>query len=51
MFIITDTYGTRRVAWTWRAALEWLEACGPDAAIQHRLTGRTVAARQQRRIY
>lgn len=45
MYLVIDTYGTRRPAWTWRAALDWLAACSPDARIVNRLTGRVLAER------
>jgi hypothetical protein len=51
MFLITDSYGTRRTAWTRAAALEWLAVCSPEAKIVHRLTGRTLAARTFARAY
>lgn len=46
MFIITDTYGTRKVAWTRAEALCWLAVCSPDATITNRFTGRLVGARR-----
>lgn len=45
MYLITDTYGTRKTAWTWRAALDWLAYCSPEAVVTHRLTGKVMASR------
>ena len=50
MFYVTDSYGTSRLAWTRRTALEWLAACSPDAKVTN-LWGRVVAARSQTRVY
>lgn len=47
MYLITCSYGTRQIAWTRRAALEWLACCGDVATVTHRLTGRVVAVRIQ----
>lgn len=46
MFLITDDYGTRRVAWTRAEALSWLAACSPRAEIRNRFTGRLLARRE-----
>lgn len=51
MYLITDSYGTRQVAWTFRQALSWVAACSPEAAIKNRFTGRTIATRVQFRTY
>ena len=51
MYLITDTYGTRQVAWTFRQALAWVAACSPTAMIQNRFTGRTIATRVQVRAH
>lgn len=48
MFLITDSYGTRKTAWTWAGALSWLAACSPDAAVFNRITGRLLVTRTQR---
>jgi len=45
MFLITDSYGTRQIAWTMSGALSWLAVCSPDAVITNRFTGKRVAAR------
>ena len=50
MYCIVDTYGTRQTAWRWAAALTWLAACSPNAAIYHRVTGRLIAHRQFERV-
>lgn len=46
MFKIIDSYGTNKVAWTWREALAWLAVCSPKAQIVNRFTGRLIAQRQ-----
>jgi len=51
MYLITDTYGTRQVAWTFHQALIWVKACSPEASIKNRFTGRTIATRVQVRTY
>lgn len=51
MYLIIDSFGTNQTAWTKAGALAWLAACSPSAVIVHRLTGRTVAARQFSRVY
>ena len=45
MFRIVDDYGTNRVAWSWAGALAWLAACGPNAQILGRFSGRLIARR------
>lgn len=46
---IRDNYGTRRTAWTLRAAMAWLPYCGTTAIIYNRLQRRVVAYRVQQR--
>lgn len=46
MYLITDTYGTRQVAWRYATAVEWLAACSPRAEIRNRFTGRVLAWRR-----
>lgn len=46
MYLITDSYGTRKVAWSRSEAIAWLAACSPDAVIRNRITGRVLAARR-----
>ncbi len=46
MYLITDNYGTRQVAWTWAEALSWLEAAAPVATIRNRFTLRVIARRR-----
>jgi hypothetical protein len=50
MYVITDSYGTRKTAWTRAEAFAWLAACSPDAQITHRFTGRLLAARSFTRV-
>lgn len=45
MYLVTDSYGTRRAAWTYRQALDWLRYCSPNAAVFNRFTGRLIAVR------
>lgn len=45
MYLITDSYGTNRTAWTWAEAQSWLAACSPQATITNRFTGRFIAGR------
>lgn len=47
MYVVTDSFGTRQVAWTWAQALSWLACCSERATIANRLTGRVLAARHQ----
>ena len=42
---ITDTYGTRRRAWSIGEAMDWLRYCSPGAMICDAWTGRFIAAR------
>lgn len=51
MYRVTCSYGTKKVCWTMRTALEWLAAAGPDAAISDRITGRVMRSRIQTRAY
>ena len=51
MYLITDSYGTKQTAWTYRQALAWVAACSPEATIRNRFTGRTIATRVQVRAY
>jgi hypothetical protein len=51
MYLVIDSYGTRRPCWSWRTAVSWLGAASPDAAIVNRWTGYVLASRQQRRAY
>lgn len=44
-YIIMCDYGTRQTCWSWAEALQWLAACGPDAAVFR--FGRFVAGRLQ----
>lgn len=48
MFLITDSYGTRQIAWTHADALDWLRHCSPSAEIRNRFTGRLLARREVR---
>lgn len=47
---VRDNYGTRRTAWTLRAAMAWLPYCGTTALIYNRWTRRVVVVRIQRRF-
>lgn len=46
MYLITDNYGTRKVAWRFCDAMEWLRYCSPVAEIRNRITGRVMARRE-----
>jgi len=48
MYLITDSYGTRQVAWRWSTALEWLActAC-KGGTIRNRFTLAVIARRHQ----
>lgn len=46
MYLISDNYGTKQIAWTWAEALEWLAAAAPVATIRNRFTLRVVARRR-----
>ena len=49
MYLISDAYGTRKVAWRFSTALEWLACCAPECGtIRNRITLRVVARRRQR---
>lgn len=47
MFRIICNYGTNRTTFSRATALQWLAACGPDAKIVHRITGKILAHRVQ----
>lgn len=45
MYQIIDSYGTKKIAWTWDGALSWLAACSPEAYIINRLNSKVIACR------
>lgn len=50
MYYVVCNYGTRKFVWTRKAALEWLQACGPVAVVGNSFTGKVVFQRVQREI-
>lgn len=50
MFLVADCYGTRKWCIGRTAALEWLAACSPTAAVFN-VWGQCVAQRTQVRVY
>ena len=50
MYLITDTFGTRQVAWSWAQALDWLRYTSERGMIRNRFTGRVIAIRVQEDI-
>jgi len=52
MYLITDSYGTKQIAWSWAHALEWLTRCAPeDGMIRNRITKKVLATRVQVLVY
>jgi hypothetical protein len=48
MYLITDSYGTRQVAWRWATALQWLACTAREGgAIRNRFTLGVIARRHQ----
>lgn len=45
MYRVTCDFGTNQTTWKFSEALAWVAACGPNARITNRLTGRFVAGR------
>ena len=45
MYLVRDTYGTRRACWSMAEAMDWLRYCSPNAWIESRLTRRVLRVR------
>lgn len=46
-YCVQDTYGTRRLCWTRKGAMEWLAVCSPNAAIYHMGRNNQMIARRE----
>lgn len=48
MYLISDSYGTRKTCWTFREALAWLACTAPECGtIRNRITLRVIARRRK----
>lgn len=51
LYLVTDSYGTRKLCWTMNAAMAWLPFCSPAARVRNFITGKTLVVRNFSRVY